>query len=431
MRAKRDFWMDVEEQVRHVPAESAATLAAAEAAPPGTDLRRFYVFQVVNDFSFTAGIWIIFLQARGFSLAEIGLAESAFHLAPVTLEIPSGSIADVFGRKWSMTLGALLIAGSTALMFMADSLWLLLPAMYLNGAAYAFRSGAQQAFLFDSMGAAGGEPTGHRFTALLGKLNAVAYVAIAATTALGATLADRDYALPFGLAVGSGLAAAWLAAGLQEPARPAEERRGMGGTIVEALRIVRGDGQLSALIVFAAALWTVSALVHLYAQAVLTERGLAPSQIGLVLSVTLFTTAIGAWLAGRLIHVRPFRFWTVAATGAIAGSGLLLGGAAIPVAIAGLIVAELFAGAFEPMIAQRVNTAITSAQRATVLSVEGFLYSVTMIWAFPLFGWTAERFGWLAAYGVAGGVVAALLGIFLLIGGGRAVTPAAEPTLSR
>ncbi len=191
---------------------------------------------------------------------------------------------------------------------------------------------------------------------------------------------------------------------------------------------MRGDGQLAALIVFAAALWTVSALVHLYAQAVLSERGLAPSQIGIVLSVTLFTTAIGAWLAGRLTRLRPFRFWTVMATGAIAGSGLLLGGASVPLAIAGLIVAELFAGAFEPMIAQRVNMAISSAQRATVLSVEGFLYSVTMIWAFPLFGWTAQRYGWLPAYGVAGGIVVALLGVFIVLGGGRAVATAIEAT---
>jgi MFS family permease len=247
----------------------------------------------------------------------------------------------------------------------------------------------------------------------------VAYIAIAATTAIGASLAERDYALPFGLAVGAGLAAAFLAAGLKEPQRPETGRRGMGGTIAEALRIVRGDRQLLALIVFAAALWTVSALVHLYAQAVLAERGLAPSQIGFILGATLFTTALGAWLSGRLAGLRPFRFWTVAATGAIAGSGLLMGGAPVPVAVLGLIVAELFAGAFEPMTARRVNTAITSAQRATVLSVESFLYSVTMIWAFPLFGWTAERYGWLPAYGVAGGVVVALLGVFLVVGGGR------------
>ncbi len=410
--------MDAEEQARHVPAESAATIAAAAAAPPGTDLRRFYAFQAINDFSFTAGIWIIFLQSRGFSLAEIGLAESAFHLAPITLELPSGSFADVLGRKWSMAAGALLMAGSTALIFVADSLWLLLPALYLNGAAYAFRSGSQQAFLFDSLD----EPAGTRFTSLLGRLNSVSYVAIAATTAIGASLAERDYALPFGLAAGAGLAAAFLAASLREPQRP-PARQGMRGTIAEALRIVRGDRQLLVLIVFAATLWTVSALVHLYAQAVLAERGLAPSQIGFVLGATLFTTAIGAWLSGRLASLRTFRFWTVAATGVIAGSGLLMGGAPILVALLGLIVAELFAGAFEPMIARRVNMAITSAQRATVLSVEGFLYSVTMIWAFPLFGWTAERYGWLPAYGVAGGVVAALLGVFLVLGGGRPMGP--------
>lgn len=408
--------MDADEQVRHVPRESVATLAAVASAPPGTDLRRFYAFQVINDFAFTSSIWIVFLLHRGFSLAEIGLAEAFFHLAPVTLELPSGSLADTFGRKWSMALGALLFAISIALMFVADSIWLLLPAMFLNGAAYAFRSGAQQAFLFDSLGE---QQSGNRFTSLLGKLNAVAYIAIAATSALGATLAERDYALPFGLAVGFSLGAFWLAVGLKEPPRPQEERRGMGGTIADALRIVRGNRQLLALIVFAAALWTVSALVYLYAQALLAERGLATSQIGIVLAATTLITAAGAWLSGRFSSARPFRFWTVAAVGAIAGSGLLLAGAPLPLAIAGLFIAELFAGAFEPMIAQRVNDAIASAQRATVLSVESFLYSVTMIWAFPLFGWSAERWGWLAAYGAVAGVMVALLGIYLVISAGR------------
>jgi hypothetical protein len=109
--------------------------------------------------------------------------------------------------------------------------------------------------------------------------------------------------------------------------------------------------------------------------------------------------------------MRPFRFWLVITAGVVAGSGLLLGGAPVPIAIAGLIAAELFAGAFEPMIAQRVNDAISGAQRATILSLEGFLFSVTMIWAFPLFGWTAERSGWFAAYGLAAIVLVILLAL--------------------
>ena len=50
----RDQRVDAEQQIRQVPTESAATLAAA-AAPPGVDLRRFYVFQIVNEFNFVSG----------------------------------------------------------------------------------------------------------------------------------------------------------------------------------------------------------------------------------------------------------------------------------------------------------------------------------------------------------------------------------------
>lgn len=404
--------MDAEQQARHVPLESAATLAAAAAAPPSVDLRRFYAFQVVNEFNFVSVIWIIYLSQRGFTLSQIGLAESCFHLAPLTLELPSGSIADILGRKWSLAVGALLIAVSTVLMFVADSMWLLLPAMFLNGAAYAFRSGAQQAFLYDSLGS---EQKGTRFTNLLGKLNSFSYLAIAGASALGAALADRSFALPFGLTVGFALAAFWLAAGLKEPARPLEAKQGMGGTVTAALQIVRGNRALLALIIFMALLWTVSALIYLYAQAVLTQRGLPTAQIGIVLAASTLVTAGGAWLAGRLAHARPFRFWAVAATGAIAGSGVVLAGAPLWAAVVALIVAEFFAGSFEPMVAQRVNDAIGSAQRATILSVESFLYSLMMVWAFPLFGWAAEQWGWLPAYSVVAVMIVAVLGVFLLV----------------
>ena len=406
----RDQRVDAEQQIRQVPTESASTLAAA-AARPGVDLRRFYVFQIVNEFNFVSAIWIVFLQSRGFTLSQIGLAESFFHLAPVTLELPSGSIADILGRKWSMAMGALLIAVSTTLMFVADSMWLLLPAMYLNGAAYAFRSGAQQAYLFDNLGE---QSENNRFTSILGKLNAFAYLAIAATSALGAALADRSYAWPYGLTVGFALAATWLAVGLFEPERPHESRQTMAGAMTEALRIVRGDRALLALITFMASLWTVSALVYLYAQALLSERGMPVAQIGIFLSATTLVTALGAFMAGRLIAWRSFRFWAITSTVVVAGSGMVLAGAPLLAALIGLLLAEFFAGSFEPMVAQRVNDAISSAQRATVLSVESFLFSLTMVWAFPLFGWSAERWGWLPAYTATAALVGVVLVLFLI-----------------
>ncbi|MDP9354893.1 MAG: hypothetical protein M3R02_06345, partial [Chloroflexota bacterium] len=54
-------------------------------------LRRYYGFQLLSEVNLTGGIWILFLQERGLSLGQIGLAEALFHLAPITLELPTGS----------------------------------------------------------------------------------------------------------------------------------------------------------------------------------------------------------------------------------------------------------------------------------------------------------------------------------------------------
>jgi hypothetical protein len=40
-----------------------------------------------------------------------------------------------------------------------------------------------------------------------------------------------------------------------------------------------------------------------------------------------------------------------------------------------------------------VNWDVATAQPATILAVEGFLFSITMICAFPLAGSVAGRFG--------------------------------------
>jgi MFS family permease len=384
--------------------EDQSAIPAPATAPPS--LRRFFTFGVLAELSFTGGIWILYLQHRGFSLAEIGLAESVFHLAPVTLELPSGSLADMVGRKWSLALGPVLAAISALLMLQADSLWVLLPAMYLSGASYAFRSGATQAFLYDSL--AEGEQSG-RFAGLLGKLMSASYIVIAVTMWIGGVLADRDFRWPFLLAALAALAAAAIAVTLREPERESTLRLGLTGTVREALRIVRTQPGLAWLLGFGAGLFTLLTLVGLYAQAVLSERGLPPSRVTLVIGSALIFTAIGSWFSGRIGARTGFARLAIATTLAAVATALGLGGAGVAIAVGLFFLGEFITGVFEPMLAARVNEGLPPGQRATILSVEGFLFSITMIWAFPLFGAAAERYGWLAAYAGASVAVVVLL----------------------
>jgi hypothetical protein len=48
--------------------------------------------------------------------------------------------------------------------------------------------------------------------------------------------------------------------------------------------------------------------------------------------------------------------------------------------------------------------------------MEGFMFSITMIWAFPLTGWLADRAGWLPTFGVGGALLVVALVCWLIIG---------------
>ena len=381
-------------------------------------LAPYYLWELLAEFSFTAGVWIVYLQSRGFSLAEIGLAESVFHLAPVSLELLTGSLADLFGRKWSLALASLCATASALLMLRADSLWVVLPAMYLNGAFYAFRSGAGEAFMFDSLVAQG---VADRFTGVLGKLYSAMYLVVAATTWVGGVLADRSFAVPYLLTAAVGAVGFVLAANLREPARERTAHASVRRVFAEAAAVLRGQPGLPMLLVYVAGLWTLSTLVTLYAQAVLSEMGLPPSQVALVIGSTFLFTAAGALLAGRLSDRTGFRRWTLLATAVGVAVALALGSQRLWLVLPVYVVAEFVFGAYEPMVSARVNAGIGSAQRATILSIQGFLFSITMIWAFPLFGAAAGRVGWLAAYAGASAVVLLLLAVLLRFGPSREV----------
>ena len=64
-----------------------------------------YISSVLQNLSLT-GAWIAILAARGFSLVEIGFVETVFHITSFLFEIPSGVLADLYGRKNMMIVSS-------------------------------------------------------------------------------------------------------------------------------------------------------------------------------------------------------------------------------------------------------------------------------------------------------------------------------------
>lgn len=101
-----------------------------------------------SSFAVALPVWIVFLQIE-FSFLQISFAVSLQSIATILFEIPTGAVADAFGRKMSVVLGIVL----------QGLLWLALPfihaeillycAFFLMGLLRTLESGADKAWIID------------------------------------------------------------------------------------------------------------------------------------------------------------------------------------------------------------------------------------------------------------------------------------------
>src|SRR3989441_13344814 len=69
---------------------------------------RLFTVQALLMFILWVPIWVVFLQRKGLGLSQIGVLEGFAWVLTAALEVPSGAIADRFGRRASIAMGAFL-----------------------------------------------------------------------------------------------------------------------------------------------------------------------------------------------------------------------------------------------------------------------------------------------------------------------------------
>ena len=117
--------------------------------------RTWVAYKAVEAFAFALG-WtvapVLFVRELGFSPLELVLAGTALEVAYFAFEIPTGIVADTYGRRLSIIAGvAGLGLGFVATGF-ANGVWLVLAAAAFMGFTWTFKSGADEAWITDEVG---------------------------------------------------------------------------------------------------------------------------------------------------------------------------------------------------------------------------------------------------------------------------------------
>ena len=360
--------------------------------------------------------WILFFIQNGLSLLQIGLLESIFHGTSLLCEIPSGMLADRFSYKTNLYLARLSSIGSSILiLFGQGNFWIYAIAMMVNAWSYNFDSGTSTAFLFDSAVEAGQKD---RYLQISSFLSGVAEVTRTLGTVVAGFFIHGALAWTYYISIGLSLLSILLIFLMKEPESKSDERSHL--TLKRILEVVKQEWQDKPVLFYWMLTYqlvgTIMCMFYFYYQQKISD--LASWQVSLIMLIGSGFNLLAVYLASQIgkkwnsNQVFPILV-------ALTGLTLLLVGLKTPFAYLSvyLLTNALYA-VYQPIYYNDLQAYLPSSVRATMLSINSMMFSLSMIVIFPLTGWLIDTCGFVAVFLVLG-LITFLSFPLLLIGLGR------------
>ncbi|MFE8959827.1 MFS transporter [Streptomyces iakyrus] len=348
---------------------------------------------------------VLLVTERGMSLAAVAGLFAAHSLTVAALELPTGGLSDVLGRRPVLAAAGGLGVVAFVLIGLGTSAWPLTAGMVLMGVARSLASGTAEAWYVDTVQACSG-PDAELRTGLARGGSATS-AALAAGILLGGALpwllglgpdlgarlseATSGAVLPLSVPLLLGAAlrivfVAYVLAALREPPRPPATLRsvlrGVPVTVVDGLRLGGRDALVRRILLGAAAAGSALAAVELLVPGrttALTGSNGSGAMVYAALSCAGFLcSGLGSHLAPLTARVAGSGERAVLVSLAAGAGGLLLLGVTAPsvhpaattLAVAGFGLVYLGLGAAAPNENDLLHRRVDGAGRATALSVQ-------------------------------------------------------------
>ncbi|MBO3746436.1 MFS transporter [Streptosporangiaceae bacterium NEAU-GS5] len=325
---------------------------------------------------------VLLMAHRGLSVAEIGVTTAVFSVTVVALELPTGGLADVIGRRTVLAASAAFTAAGMALMSVATTLGAFLAAAALKGVARALSSGPAQAWYVDMLHEA--EGPGADLKPGLARGGFAGAAALAVGTLLGGAIPQVTGSLTLPAQLGAGAAAVLLGTvlfAMPSPRRPRVPARavlaGVPSTVLAGARLGLRDRGLGRLLLIAVATGVMLNLIEMLTPLRLGSAGAYSLVAALGFGANAAGSALAPLIARRLrSSVATAIAGTVvtsAAVAALAATAALTGTAAIVCAALAYVLIFTGLAVSELIHTELMHLRVGSAHRATVMSVESLL----------------------------------------------------------
>ncbi|HEU5195383.1 MAG TPA: MFS transporter [Methylomirabilota bacterium] len=394
------------------------------------NIKLLYGFSFFDQFMIVIALWVPYLTTQGISMRQFMELQAFFAIVILAGEVPSGLLSDLWGRKKTLLLGTTLKAVSFSTLPLWSSYEGFVFYHLMMGIALSLISGGDVALLWDSYLAEGGERS--RGAAILGN----AALAAQMGTTVSALVGGAVVTLSYGHLLWANAILSWipvlLVLGVSEPPASYERPKKWAQNLKEVVAATVVRDATTRVVFLNLVVWGSGSLLMFWVnQKYWQETAVPLAWFGVLLAAYNLIDGFAAKAVAR-------------GTSRYGRRALLAAGGVLPLVAyfgmaaffgwGGILLGFLFKigrGALGVLLMEALNERISSAFRATVISLSQLGLRASFCLLGPLVGYGIDGWGLpsvLSALGLLFSIVFVVLLLPLLV---REPAPSPEPELSR
>lgn len=368
----------------------------------GKNIPRLYLIKISKWFNIVMPVVVLFYQDNGMNMQQIFTLKAIYSIAIVTMEVPSGWMADVWGRKKTLFIGSVLGAAGFLIYSFSIGFWAFVTAEIVLGVGHAFVSGADSAMLYDGLKASGKT---NEYIKHEGRITSAGNFAEAFAGVIGGLIAAYSLRTPFYFQFIVAAIAIPASFTLIEPrVHSIEHIHSIKKLVINIRQTLANNHNLRISILLSsltgAATLTFAWLVQPYFIAI----GLPVEMYGIFWTALNLTVGISSVFAHK-IEMFFGKKWSLTGIILAITAGYFLSGFVISYyGIGFLFLFYLARGIATPIFKNHMNKHTKSEIRATIFSVRDFIIRIVFAAIGPLLGWFTDNVNLESAFILAGGI---------------------------
>ncbi len=379
-----------------------------------SNIWKFYLFDILGAMLFALPIIVLFWQDNGLSLTQIMILQSLFAIAMVILEVPTGYLADIYGRKKVLIYSGFSLLLSVFLYSLGFNFVSFLIAEMFFALGHSLYSGTSSAFVYDTLTELKQEK---KYNIVWGKAKYYGLLATAFSHIIGGFIGKINFRWTFYLSIPFYFLLIPLTLSMHEPRRHKmilEKNHWHKLSLIFKFSLLENI-KLRWLMVFSGVIYAInSAGLWLY-QPYFKLSGVDIIYFGFIFALFQIVAAFSSKYAHQIKNKLGTKASFIILVPIIFLGYLLTSKIIFLFSFVFIFLFQFVRGFSEPIFSDYVNQLTSSEMRATVLSVQSLIQRLLYAFLIPVIGWIADVYSILQALAISG--FTALIGgsIILLI----------------